>query len=24
LKAAFNERFPDALQKLGYEAGSQW
>jgi hypothetical protein len=24
LKAAFNQRFPDALQKLGYEAGSQW
>jgi hypothetical protein len=24
LKAAFNERFPDAVQKLGYEAGSHW
>lgn len=24
LKAAFNERFPDALQRLGYEKSSQW
>lgn len=24
LKAAFKERFPDALQKLGYEAGADW
>ncbi|WP_374674441.1 sulfotransferase domain-containing protein [Ideonella sp.] len=24
LKAAFKERFPDALQKLGYEPGAEW
>lgn len=24
LKAAFKERFPDALQKLGYEVGADW
>lgn len=24
LKAAFKQRFPDALQRLGYEAGAEW
>lgn len=24
LKAAFQQRFPDALQRLGYEAGDKW
>lgn len=24
LKAAFKQRFPDALQRLGYEAGADW